>query len=436
MNYNEALEYIENTAKFGMNLGLDRVMKLLECMGNPHKNLRCIHVAGTNGKGSVTSMISSIIEEVGYKVGMYTSPHLQRFTERIKINDKEISEEDTVRLITEITPFIDRVEAEGYGHPTEFEIITALMFKYFDESKTDFCVIEVGLGGRLDATNVMDPLVSVITTISYDHMNVLGNTLESIAHEKAGIIKEGGVVVTYPQDIEALKVIRDTCSEKGAVLLEVEEGGIIIKDYSPLGQTFDLYLGRELYKDIRINLIGEHQLLNAKTAVAAVRALSTRGIEIDSESICAGLKKARWPGRLEVIHQKPFIVLDGAHNLQGIESLKSALKKYFKYGSLILVMGVLKDKQVEEMCASLIPMAHRVITTLPVSERAMSPQELAKIASRYCSDVIDCTDMEEALKCGLNGTKEDDLLVFCGSLYMIGHIRTLAQNYGILVSSM
>lgn len=429
LDYDEAMEYIENTAKFGSNLGLDRIKRLLYYMGNPEKKLKCIHIAGTNGKGSVVSMISSILIESGYKVGIYTSPYLQRFSERIKVNDTEISCEDTARLVTCIKPLVERVVSEGYDHPTEFEIITAIMFQYFYEMGVDLAVIEVGLGGRLDSTNVIDdPLVSVITSISYDHMAVLGNTLGKIAYEKAGIIKQNGITVSYPQQSEAYDVIKNICSVRNAKFIPVDSEGIVLKNYSMDGQVFDLTVDGETYKDLKMSLIGEHQLLNAKTALTVIKALSLRNINIKSESIADGLRKVRWPGRLEVMSKNPAVVLDGAHNIEGIESLKKALNKYFRYKKLILVIGILKDKQYDEMCSMLMPMADKIVTVTPDSPRALSSCRLKEIALNYCSDVYSSTSIEDAYKTGMHSASECDLVLFCGSLYMIGHIRSLIEQ--------
>lgn len=425
MNYMEAMDYIENTAKFGMNLGLQRIEALLSNIGNPEKKLRCIHIAGTNGKGSVTSMISRILMEDGFKVGIYTSPYLQRFTERIKINNKEISCDCLARLVALIKPAVDKIIDEGFEHPTEFEIITAVMFKYFEEEKVDFAVLEVGLGGRLDSTNVIDPLLSVITTISYDHMAILGDTLGKIAYEKAGIIKENGIVVTYPQKREAMDVIESTCREKNAALINAGNGEALLKSYSLDGQVFDMKVEDETYECLSMKLLGEYQLLNALTAVTAIRALSRRNIDISRRSIYAGLKNVRWPGRIEVISKNPLTVIDGAHNVQGIQSLREALDKYFHYNKLILVTGMLKDKQVDRMCEIIMPLCTSIIATEPLSPRAMSADELCSIARMYCGDTVSCPDIEDACNTGLRKTDKGDLLLFCGSLYMIGMVRTI-----------
>jgi len=428
MNYKEAMDYISKTAKFGMNLGLQRILKLLQYMGSPEKNLKCIHIGGTNGKGSVTSMITSMLMESGFKVGMYTSPYIQRFSERIKVDGQEISEDDIARLVTYIKPIVDMIISEGYEHPTEFEIITALMFKYFEEKKVDFAILEVGLGGRLDSTNVINPLVSVITSIDFDHMAILGNTLGEIAYEKAGIVKEDGVVVIYPQQKEAYDVIREVCEKKHAMLIDAGDGSACLIDYSMDGQIFDIGFKDLVYERLFIKLIGEHQILNAKTAVVAVRALSIKGVDIKKDAIYEGLKKTKWPGRLEVMKKNPVVLLDGAHNIQGALGLKQALQKYFNYRSLILVIGILKDKQVMEMCDILMPMADTIITTTPSSDRAMPAEDLGKIASSYTKDVIVSSTIEEAFKNGMAIVEKEDLLLFCGSLYMIGHVRTLIEE--------
>ncbi|KPU42224.1 folylpolyglutamate synthase [Oxobacter pfennigii] len=429
MNFNEAMDYIENTTKFGMNLGLQRINKLLEYMGNPEKELKCIHIAGTNGKGSITTMISDILAECGYRVGVYTSPYLQRFSERIRINEAEITNEDIARLTTEIAPIVDRIISEGLEHPTEFEIITAMMFKYFKEKNVDYAVLEVGLGGRLDSTNVINPVLAVITSIDFDHMSVLGNTLGEIAGEKAGIIKENGTVVIYPQQKEAHDVIKKTCIDKNARLIEVKEEGINLKSYSMDGQVFDTEFEDETLKDIHINLLGEYQLLNAKTAIASAKALQELGINISKECIYNGLRKSKWPGRLEVMKKSPIILLDGAHNLQGIKSLEKAVRKYFDYKRLIAVMGILSDKQVEDMCEVFMPLADVIVTVTPDSDRALPAEELSKIARKYCDTVITGESIEAAFKKVMAMAQPDDMVVFCGSLYMIGHVRTLVENF-------
>ena len=429
MDYYEAMKYINRTGKFGSKLGLDRINRLLYYMGNPHHKLRVIHVAGTNGKGSVVSIISSILIEAGYKVGIYTSPYLQRFTERIKINNEEISKDDIARLINYIGPIVDKVISEGYDNPTEFEIITAIMFKYFSDKQVDFVALEVGLGGRLDSTNVINPLVSVITSISYDHLGILGNTLSQIAYEKAGIIKQNGIVVSYPQEEEALKVIEDVCKERNAKLILVSQYNTYISKYSHKGQTFNLSINDKSYVDLKTSLLGEYQILNIKTSIQAIEALKYRGIDIKDEYIYKGIENAKWPGRIEVMGENPKIVLDGAHNVQGMAELKKAILKYFKYDKIILVIGVLRDKEYEKMCSIIMPIADTVITTKPDSKRALSSEELGMVANRYNDSVIISSSILDAYNTSLESAKEDDLIVFCGSLYMIGRVRDIIQKH-------
>jgi dihydrofolate synthase/folylpolyglutamate synthase len=429
MDYYEAMKYINRTGKFGSKLGLDRINRLLYYMGNPHHKLRVIHVAGTNGKGSVVSIISSILIEAGYKVGIYTSPYLQRFTERIKINNEEISKDDIARLINYIGPIVDKVISEGYDNPTEFEIITAIMFKYFSDKQVDFVALEVGLGGRLDSTNVINPLVSVITSISYDHLGILGNTLSQIAYEKAGIIKQNGIVVSYPQEEEALKVIEDVCKERNAKLILVSQYNTYISKYSHKGQTFNLSINDKSYVDLKTSLLGEYQILNIKTSIQAIEALKYRGIDIKDEYIYKGIENAKWPGRIEVMGENPKIVLDGAHNVQGMAELKKAILKYFKYDKIILVIGVLRDKEYEKMCSIIMPIADTVITTKPDSERALSSEELGGVANKYNDSVIISSSILDAYNTSIESAKEDDLIVFCGSLYMIGRVRDIIQKH-------
>ena len=354
MNYDEALEYIHGTLKFGVKLGLKNMERLLDFMGNPHKKLKYVHVAGTNGKGSTVAFISSVLIEAGYKVGIYTSPYIERFTERIKINHSEISESDLARITGFVKDKVDLMVAKGENHPTEFEIVTAIAFQYFYENVCDVVVLEVGLGGRYDSTNIIDSsLVSVITTISYDHMDKLGDTLSKIAFEKAGIIKENGHVIMYPQTEEVKKVIERVCTEKNSVLEIVDFSRINLLKYGVDGQVFDF--GE--YKALEISLLGEHQARNAAVAVSACKVLTGKGLSISEYAIRKGLANARWPGRLEVVCKKPLFLLEGAHNPQGVHMLCKALCGYFPDRRKIFIMGVLKDKDYTAMVKEIAPIA-------------------------------------------------------------------------------
>lgn len=445
MNYEESLNYIQGTAKFGTNLGLERVEKILEFLGNPHKKIKTIHAAGTNGKGSIVSMTARILQENGYKVGMYTSPHLEVFEERIQINGENISKEDLAYCVTEVSKAVDKVLDAGYDNPTEFEIETAAMFYYFYIKKVDFAVVEVGLGGRLDATNAMPGfdkksgggvMLSIIASISYDHMHILGDTLEKIAYEKAGIIKNGIPVVLYPQKPEAEKVIEDICRKRNSKLIKVEEDSVKIigckkidKNSENFCQHIEVSVKNDIY-DVELSLLGKHQLLNCATALFAIDELKSMGVDIKKEKTIYALSRVKWIGRLEVLNRKPIVVIDGAHNIDGIEKLKYNVQHYFKYRKLILVLGILADKEVHKMADCIVPISDRVICVTPNSDRAETAAELSKIVSEYNPNCEYFESYEEAYKKALSCASEDDIILISGSLYMIGDMRKIINMMG------
>lgn len=428
MNYKEAIEYIENTGKFGVNLGLSRIQRLCQLLGNPEKELKIIHVGGTNGKGSTTTFISKVLMAQGYKVGIYTSPYIERFTERIKINNEEIGEEEVASLMEVMLPHIKTLINEGYEHPTEFEIITAAALKYFFDKGTDYVVLEVGLGGRFDATNIVSPLVSVITTISYDHMHILGKTLKEIAGEKAGIIKTGRPVVIYPQQEEAMKVLEEACKLQEAEIHRVDELKYEILIDTEDGIIFNVQ-GTESYNNLKIKLLGEHQVLNAITALKCIEVLKALGVEIKKEAIYSGFETAVWPGRFEILSPFPHIILDGGHNIEGIKALAKAVKKYFNDKKVHIVCGIFKDKDYLKMVKELCNLGEDFITVAPESPRALGASELAKIISDEGKMAVAAADMKDAINLGKNITKENEVLLFCGSLFMIGEARSILKAF-------
>lgn len=427
MDYNEALDYIHGTLKFGSKLGLHNIASLLELMGNPQKKLRFIHVAGTNGKGSTVAFISSILIEAGYKTGIFTSPYIERFTERICIDHEEIEGKDLARIMAMVKEKIEIMLARGENHPTEFEIVTAIAFQYYYEQNCQAVVLEVGLGGRYDSTNVIDtPLVSVITTISYDHMDILGDTLAKIAFEKAGIIKEKGDVVLYPQIPEVENVFRQVCREKGAKLHTADFSGLVVKEYGVEGQVFDIndpVFHSLAYENLKISLMGEHQVRNAVLAVKTVGILVEKGFRIAPQSLRRGLENARWAGRLEVLCKEPLFIIDGAHNAEGAAILSHTLDKYFPDKKRILMVGVLRDKDYGSIVTDLARTAHAVIAITPNSERALPGRELADFIKYYCKNVIVNDTIEDAIGTSLEIAAKDDLICAFGSLYYIGYIR-------------
>ena len=342
--------------------------KLLELLGNPQDGLKIIHVAGTNGKGSTCSFITSILKEAGYKVGLYTSPFLETFTERIRINGENIPEEDVSRIVTLIKEKIEQMVNEGYSYPTEFEIVTTMAFYYYYEQKVDYVALEVGLGGRYDATNIIkNSQVSVIGSISLDHVNILGDTISKIAYEKGGIIKQDGVAIVYDQSEEAKNVIKQICYDKNAKYIEVKFDDINIKKSDIYSQVYDATILNQKYEDLEIKLIGEHQINNSILALSVIKYLEkNKALKIDDKSIRKGLINAKWPGRIEKISENPVFIIDGAHNEDGAISLAKALDKDTDF---FLEDSFFKEKD--------------VTATLLNADLISKPEEVNEIDLRY-----------------------------------------------------
>ena len=446
MNYDEAIAYIKNTAKFGSKLGLERTEKMLEFLGNPHKKLKCIHIAGTNGKGSTTAMVTNVLVKAGYKVGSYISPFIEEFEERMQINNENISKEDLSDIVTEVSRAVEKVVELGYSNPTEFEIITCAGFLYFYKNSVDFAVVEVGLGGRLDSTNVITPILSIIASISLDHTLILGNTIGEIAYEKAGIIKEGIPVVMFPQQKQSYDVIERICREKNCELIKVpQDSGVYLGKENLQHVVITSMKGQVPYRHkaitqkikvrtsnndyiIDLALLGKHQLLNCSVAVHAIEVLIGQGAKISKDNIIAGLANVEWPARLEVMNRRPLVVIDGAHNIDGIEKLTQSIDMYFNYNKIILILGILADKQVEQMVKTIVPKASRVITVTPNSARAELCEELKVQVEKYTMSCEAIENYEEAYEKALSYCSEDDLLLVAGSLYMVGDMRRIIRK--------
>ncbi|MDR3595564.1 folylpolyglutamate synthase/dihydrofolate synthase family protein [Clostridium sp.] len=430
MTYEEAMNYITSVGRFGSNYGLERTLRILELIGNPHEKLKVIHIAGTNGKGSTTAMVSKILRGYGYKVGMYTSPYLEEFEERIQINGQNINKNILVKLLEQIKIAINKVIEEGYEHPTEFEIITALMFLHFYNENVDYAVIEVGLGGRLDSTNVLTPNVSVITSISLDHVNILGDNIKDIAKEKAGIIKENVPVILYPQEKEAEDVILQAAREKKSkVYLVKNDNSKLIHIYNDeLYQNVEVECCKNTYS-VNLPLLGEHQILNLSVALNTIEVLyESENIIINKALIEKSLEDVKWIGRLETLMKKPTVLIDGAHNIDGIRALRKNVEKYFKYNKLYLLLGILADKQVKEMVSEITPIAEKVYALTPHSDRAELCEDLKNEILEYNSNTIALESYEEAFSLALQEAKEDDLILISGSLYMIGDMRKIITS--------
>lgn len=429
MNYSEALIYIDSICGLGSKLDLSRITEILTRLGNPQEKYKIIHVAGTNGKGSACSMLSQILISAGYKTAEYTSPHLERYNERFVINNKEITNDDYAKYMGIIKKNADEMEEEGFGRPTVFEHITALGFLYFADNHVDFAVIEVGLGGRFDATNVVKaPILSVIASISFDHTEYLGNTLESIAFEKGGIIKQGCPVVLYNQSECVYNVIKKLSDERNSKLYYAFDENIDV-----IRQDIDetiLSVKNEYfeYNDVLLPLIGEYQIKNCALVLLAAHALKQSGIPITDKNIRDGILKAKWNGRMEVCQKNPLIVLDGAHNPDGILMLAKSAEKYFAGKKLVLLMGVLSDKEYGKMAEEIIPLADAVVITRPDSERALSADGLKKVALKYCDKVYSLENIDEAYKFAIDLVDKEDVLLCAGSLYLVGRLRTLIMG--------
>ncbi len=423
-DYQESLQYLVNLTTFGMNFGLERIQELLKRLGNPEKALRVVHVGGTNGKGSTTVMIARILREAGYRVGVFTSPHLHDYRERMTINGQMIPKERVIDEIARVRPHLEDMVAEGFEHPTEFEVNTALAFHYFKEENVDFALIEVGLGGAIDSTNVVSPLISVITNVAMDHMDYLGSDVVSIARVKAGIIKPHSCVVTASDNPDVIQVLREQAKAMGVPLWLVGEDVRWESKWSgELEQEFDLIGLHGTYLKLRTHLMGFHQLRNAATAVTVCELLQSEyGATIPREAIFAGLREVEWPGRLELLSLKPKILLDGAHNVDGAQSLVQAIPLYSRE-RLILCLGMLADKEREKVVNMLVPLADEIIITRPNSPRAGDWKALGSLAEQYGRPVNCIEDPKEAVIFALSRVGENDMLCVTGSIYMLADAR-------------
>ena len=406
MSYAEAIQFLYGLQLFGAHFGLERVEKLAALAGKPQAKLRFIHVAGTNGKGSTCAMLEGIYRAAGLRVGLFTSPHLVSFRERIQINRQLISETEIERLVAEIQPLLKQFSAAD--HPTMFEVVAVLALKYFSEQKCDLVVWETGLGGRLDATNIVTPLASVITNIGFDHEQWLGDTLPKIAAEKAGIIKPGVPIVTATAAPEALAVIEKIAREQNAPLT------VVAADGNPPPTQF-----AALYRDdTTLSLLGEHQKVNAALALATVEVLQNQ-IPVQAEHIRAGLATVHWPGRLQLIERSgQKILLDGAHNVAGAETLRATLKKKFAGIRPLLIFGALADKNWPDICRMLAPLAAKIITVPVASERTAKAGELAEFF--HSANPPAAVTVGDNLVDALNASKDEPFVVITGSLYLVG----------------
>jgi len=427
--YRETIDYLYALQKHGVKLALANTLRLMELMGKPHEKFRSVHVAGTNGKGSTSVFIAHMLMAAGYRVGLYTSPHLVSFTERIRINGVPVPEETVVALTRRVRDAYQQApEEQGSDplNPTFFEVTTAVAFTCFAEAGVDIAVIETGMGGRLDATNVITPLVSVITNIELEHTEFLGSTLERIAGEKAGIIKPGVPVIFGAQQPEVTAVFEREAAFKGARMARLGKEFYPDRVGSVVEPSFDYHGIKAVYEGLRLQMLGRYQVDNACLALAAIECLRDAGIVCDEEAARRGLARVRWEGRMERVARKPDLFLDGAHNPASANRLASVLRALMPtYGKIILVIGILGDKDFRGIVRELAPLAARVIVTKPRYARALDGETLAAEVRKHHRDVVVTDTVADALSRARGSASSGDLILVTGSLYVVGDARAL-----------
>ncbi|MBE5773138.1 MAG: bifunctional folylpolyglutamate synthase/dihydrofolate synthase [Clostridiales bacterium] len=416
MNVNEAIEYIHSVFWKGSIPGLGRTQELLAKMGNPEKSLKFVHIAGTNGKGSTAAMTASILRKAGYRTGLYTSPYIYRFHERMQIDGVEISDEDLVEITEYVKPFADSMEES----PTEFELVCGIAFEYFKRKKCDIVVLEVGMGGAFDATNVIEvPEVAVITNIGLDHTEVLGDTVEKIAETKAGIFKENGRAVIYRGTPSVEAVFERICAERNISLKKADFDGLKRISHGLEGQVFDC--GER--KGLVLPLLGEHQLHNAAVVLSVADTLIENGWNITEENIRDGLRDASWPGRFDIVSRDPLFIIDGGHNPQCIEALAKNIEDYLKDRNVIALTGVLADKDYADMYKPILPMISQFVCVTPPNPRRLAADKLAEYLENAGAKATACETIEEGVKKAIELSGKDGVVLCFGSLYSIGSIR-------------
>ncbi len=415
MEYKEALAYLDGAHWFGAEPSLRRISELLDALGDPQKKLRFVHIAGTNGKGSCAAMLSSVLRAAGYRTGLYTSPYLYRFSERMQVNGEEITPDALARCVTAVRDKAEKMDE----HPTEFELITATAMLWFVEEKCDVVVLEAGLGGRFDATNIIEsPECTIIMNIGLDHTHILGDTLEAIAGEKAGIIKPGVPCVAYEQADPILEVFRRRCTELGCALTVPRFDALSVEFDSLEGQVFS-YRGDQF----ALSLLGAHQRRNAAVAIETARVLAASGWKIEQDALEHGLYAASWPGRFEVCADDPYFIVDGGHNPQCAEAVRDSLLHYFPDTRRVLLLGVLRDKDYVRMALILNGAADEYVCTAPESSRALPPEELASVLRGFDKPVTVCDSVSDAVFTAKDRAGDSGMVCAAGSVYLAGSVR-------------
>ena len=424
------IDRIHEFNRFGMVLGLGRMEELLRRLGNPQDDLKVIHVAGTNGKGSVSKYLEEGLSACGYKMGLYTSPYIETFNERIRYDGADISDEDLEYYGQKVVSAAEAMVADGLDSPTEFEVVTAIAFLYFADRQADITILEVGLGGIGDSTNVVkSPLASVITSISYDHMAQLGSSLAEIAVNKAGIIKTGCPVIANVPQRDAAKIIARKAYAMGSRLYDISGIRAAVSDETPFSQKVSMELYEKSYSDVEISMVGRHQAENLKTALATLEILRRSGaVKLDREALYEGLKRARQPGRFEVISEDPLVIIDGAHNEAGAQALQETMAQHFAGKKILLVAGILADKEIDSIVKFLTKITDHIIVTEPDNPRKLSAEKLAEHVADFGVAAEAVSDVEAAVHRAKELAEGYDVILFGGSLYLIGDVRRLWRN--------
>lgn len=421
----EVHRYLAGLGSMVSRPGLERIHIMLSHLGHPEGDFQIVHVVGTNGKGSTAQFVASVLQAAGKQVGLFTSPHLVEFNERIQVNGVPIEDQALNQIFQELYPCLEALRTGSYGQPGMFEIAAALALKYFSAMGVDYAILEAGMGGRYDATHIGTPAVTVFTHIDLDHTEILGETVELIAAEKADVIAPGGIVVTAPQAIGVKRVITEVAESRGARVIDVETEYQIERALPGTSGTSFSVSSKGHWRHLQINLLGLFQITNAVTALATVDALAEKGLKIADVQVARGLLSARWPGRMEVIRKKPLVVLDGAHNLDGCRQLAAALPVYFTWNRLHLIMSIVGDKPVKAMLQALLPMADTAVFTTPQTSRTqpIAPTALLHLAEGMVEEAGTAPCFRDAYEKVLTEAHVGDLICICGSLYLIGEAR-------------
>jgi dihydrofolate synthase/folylpolyglutamate synthase len=422
----KGLDWINSTKRFGYKLGIESIEALLFHLDSPQKSFMPISITGTNGKGSTSTIIASILNEAGYKVGLFTSPYLSNFHEQISLNGEIIKDEELTEFIDIIKEKIEKILVEKHRHPTYFEITTSLAFQYFNKKRADFAILEAGMGGKQDATNVTQPLISIITNVSLEHTEYLGETVEEIAQEKAGIVKSSGILITATEKESVDNILQTICAKKNSKIIRVGKNIItkVIKNGID-GTSFNYKGINGEYKNLFIPLLGAHQVKNAATAIAAIEALNLYNIDIKETAIRLGLRKVNWPGRLEMVQDNPLVVLDCAKDVEAMKAVREALS-VFDYDQLIMVIGISSDKRIPEMISQFGCVAdHIIATSHRINSRSAKPETIAENAAKLSISFEIIPDAKDAVRKAMITASQNDLILVIGSLFLIGEVREL-----------